>query len=596
MSKLPPPLELIPADAPFDEAQRAWLNGFFNALLTQPRAGAAAALPSVTGKTITLLFASQTGTSESWAKKFAKRLKSAGMAARAMELQSVSPADLAKEALVLVIASTYGEGDPPDACAGFAAELAALEGPLLEHLHYSVLALGDRNYLKFCAFGHGIDAHFARLGAIRIAPVHEVDSGAASEFASWQEVMLKALPDLAGSSPVAESAAEASDASDDHDDSDIPGASRDHPFGATLLSNRRLNHADSDKETRHIVLSLTGAQWQYQPGDALGVWPRNPAAAVHRLIDGLGLAAYAVVIYQRRALSLFETLSAHCEILRMTTAVALRFSREFNDHQLETLLQSDDNQAVANFMHGLDALALARHCANATFTAQTLVDLLPALAPRLYSISSSMTAHPSEVHLTVAQARYEVGAESRNGLASAYLADAERLFNTVPVYLHRNNRFRLPADPTTPIIMIGPGTGIAPFRSFLQERHALQHNTGRSWLFFGDRKAALDFLYQDELEAWLANGTLTRLDTAFSRDAGAKVYVQQRLRERSAELWQWLKDGAAIYVCGDALRMAKDVDAALQEILVKEGHMSEATAQLELRHWGANGRYLRDVY
>jgi sulfite reductase (NADPH) flavoprotein alpha-component len=199
------------------------------------------------------------------------------------------------------------------------------------------------------------------------------------------------------------------------------------------------------------------------------------------------------------------------------------------------------------------------------------------------------------VHLTVALARYQVEEEQRDGLSSTFLARPERLLATVPVYLHKNNRFRLPTDPSVPIIMIGPGTGIAPFRSFLEERAAHRH-TGRTWLFFGDRKKDWDFLYQDELEAWLANGTLTRLDTAFSRDGRDKVYVQQRMAERAAELWAWLSDGASIYVCGDALRMAKDVDAALQGILVSEGRMSEAKAQLELRHWGANGRYLRDVY
>ncbi len=599
MSKVPPPLQLIPADAPFDEAQRAWLNGFFNALLTQPRAGAAApAAPAVSGKTITVASASQTGTAESWAKKTAKRLKSLGMAARAVELQSLSIDDLAKESLLLAVVSTYGEGDPPDACGGFAAALAGAEGPALAGLQFCVLALGDRNYLKFCAFGHSIDEQFVRLGASQIAPVREIDSAAAADFANWQDDMVKLLPPLAGAAalpagtgPVVDSEADA-----DHEESDIAGMSRDHPFGATLLSNRRLNHPESDKETRHVVLSLAGAQWQYQPGDALGVWPRNPAAAVERLIEGLSLAPHAVVMHERRALSLFETLTAHCEILRMTTAVALRFARASGDHELEALLQGDDNDALARFLHGLDALALARRCARITFKPQQLVDLLAPLAPRLYSISSSMRAHPSEVHLTVAQARYQVGAESRDGLASAFLAHEQRLFNTVPVYLHRNNRFRLPSDPTTPVIMIGPGTGIAPFRSFLEERHAEQLPGTRTWLFFGDRRAAYDYLYEDELKAWLADGTLTRLDTAFSRDAGAKVYVQQRLAERSAELWQWLEEGAAIYVCGDALRMAKDVDAALLDILVKEGHMSIAKAQLELRHWGANGRYLRDVY
>jgi sulfite reductase (NADPH) flavoprotein alpha-component len=600
LSQAPPVLQLIPGDAPFDEAQRAWLNGFFNALLTQPRAPQAGGeAQAVSGKTITVLYGSQTGTAESWSKKFAKRLKTQGMAARAVELSSISLSDLAEEQLALVIASTYGEGEPPDSCAAFASQLASQDAPDLSALSFSVLALGDRNYPKFCAFGHAIDEALERLGATRLAPVCEVDSAAAATFASWQDAMVAALKPLAGSNASATSDANALDGSDqgadDHEASDIAGMSRDHPFGATLLSNRRLNHVDSDKETRHVVLSLAGASWRYLPGDALGVWPRNPLALVTRLIDGLGLRQDAVVIVERRPLSLVETLSSHCEISRMTTAVVLRFARHFHDSALENLCQGDDSAALTALLHGLDALTLARRVTGASFTPQLLVDLLPPLAPRLYSISSSSAAHPDEVHLTVALARYEIEQETRDGLSSAFLAHQDRLLATVPVYLHKNNRFRLPSDPTVPIIMIGPGTGIAPFRSFLEERRAA-NLSGRSWLFFGDRKASLDFLYQDELEAYLADGTLSRLDTAFSRDGSDKVYVQQRMLEQGEQLWSWLAEGAFIYVCGDAQRMAKDVDAALQEILVKHGRMSEAKALLELRHWGAIGRYLRDVY
>lgn len=589
------PLELIPSDAPFSESQRAWLNGFFAAILSRPPA--APALAPEPAVVLSILYASQTGTAEGVARKMAKAARARGYGANIEELGQVGVAGLASRTPCLIIASTYGEGDAPDSAQAFAAELSAASGTPCSGIQFAVLALGDRNYPKFCQFGASLDQRLAELGGARLAERIDSDVDVAPAFERWREALWPLLPAAGNAAGSAPASGRSPDAGGDEADEalDAQGWHRERPFAARLIGNRRLNGDDSDKDTRHVALSLKDSGLTYEPGDALGVWPRNGSRQIDALLAATGLTADIAVVQDGVALGLREALAARCELGRLSTAQVIRFAAHFADRELETLAQPDNLAALSAYLDGRDASDLFARPSAAGIDAQTLVDLLPRMAPRLYSISSSQRAHPDEVHLTVGVVRQTASGQKRTGVASGHLSDALFPGASLPVYVHHNARFRLPKDPAVPIIMIGPGTGIAPFRAFLEERGA-RELTGRTWLFFGERRSHCDFLYQDELTAWLQRGTLTRLDTAFSREGKGKNYVQDRMRARAVELWSWISEGASIYVCGDAQRMAKDVDRALVEIFMSEGGFTEASAQLELRHLGANGRYLRDVY
>jgi len=589
----PPVISLLPADAPFSPDQRAWLNGFFAGLLTrlaaQPRPNAAPVAPRLA---VHVAYASQTGTAEGLAKKLNKEAKGKGFDAKAQDLATLSLAALAKLEHVVIIASTHGEGDAPDSVGAFAMELDAAQGTPLQGLEYAVLALGDRNYAKFCHFGKVLDERLAALGATRLAPRVEADGDATAAFATFREQLWPRLdaqaPRESGVAPIA---LEAPDEPEEPEER----WPRTHPLASKLLAKDVLNGADSDKEVRHVVLSLAGSGLQYEPGDALGVWPRQSKALVDAVLAATGLSATAQVVVDGQTLPLAEALATRRELARLSPPTLIKLAKSTGDAGLERLLAPDNGDELQRYLYGRDALDVLERHPKAVTEPQALLDLLPPLAPRLYSISSSLAAFPDEVHLTIATVRYESRGRLRGGVASTWFADALADGDAVSVYVHRNSRFRLPADPGVPVIMIGPGTGIAPFRAFLHHRRA--HGlTGPTWLFFGDRHERCDFLYRYELEAFVARGTLSELDTAFSRDQPAKVYVQDRMLERGRELWQWLQDGAHVYVCGDATRMAKDVDATLQTIIARHGRRSEAQARLDLRTLAAEGRYVRDVY
>ncbi|HLW11675.1 MAG TPA: reductase, partial [Casimicrobiaceae bacterium] len=386
-------------------------------------------------------------------------------------------------------------------------------------------------------------------------------------------------------------------APDEPDEYDEPEErwTRIRPLASKLLGKEVLNGADSDKEVRHVVLSLAGSGLQYEPGDALGVWPRQSATLVDAVLATTRLSAHAQVTIDGQDFSLAEALATRRELAALSSPTLIKLAKLTGDAELERLLAPDNDDELQRYLYGRDALDVLERHAGAVTQPQALIDLLPPLAPRLYSISSSLAAFPDEVHLTIATVRYDARGRRRGGVASTWIADALARGDAAPIYVHRNSRFRLPADPGIPVIMIGPGTGIAPFRAFLHHRRA--HGlSGPTWLFFGDRREHSDFLYRHELEAFVARGTLSRLDTAFSRDQPKKVYVQHRMLEHGRELWRWLQDGAHVYVCGDATRMAKDVDATLQTIIARHGRRSDAQARLELRTLAAEGRYVRDVY
>ncbi len=527
----------IPDNAPFNPAQRQWINGYLAGLFSG-RAQAEAPRPSL--GTLLFLFGSQTGGSASLAKKFAKDATGRGFDAKSLGLDASSPADLASGSRVCIITSTYGDGDMPDNAQAFWDALSADTAPRLENLTFSVLALGDRNYTQFCRAGVLFDERLAALGAKRVLDRVDCDVDEEAKGHKWFADLMGVLaPDSAASNGISP-------------EEKLAGYSKSNPFPAKLKTNRILTGEGSAKETRHFEIVLDGSGLEYEVGDALGVLPMNCPDFVSEILTAAGLeGGETVTLKDGSALSVREALTSKFDL--------------------------------SPFIAKLPE----------TLGAEELVSSLRPLQHRLYSISSSPKAHPGEVHLTVGIVRYELEGKARKGVCSTFLAD--RASDTVPVFVHKSPGFRLPADTSKPVIMIGPGTGIAPFRAFLEERRATAPES-RNWLFFGDQHAATDFLYQEQLGEMFSEGVLTHLDTAFSRDQEKKIYVQDRMLEKAAQLWTWLNDGAHLYVCGDAKRMAKDVDGMLHQIIREQGELSEENAKAYVARMKIEKRYQRDVY
>lgn len=581
-------IAFLPESAPFTPAQRFWLDGFFAGLLTQ---SVAVQAPPEQKPSLTVLFASQTGTAESLARKLAKTAKGQGFQARALELGEFDLAGVAALGQVAVIASTHGEGEPPDSAAAFAQAMKAAEGMPLAGLSYAVLALGDSNYARFCRFGADMDECFARLGATRLLERMECDGDTDAPFKAFRETFMKVVNQ---SAPGGAQAIEIPQP-DEEEDGEAQTWSRKRPFPAKLLYKVNLNGPKSDKETRHVEIAIDGAELPYEPGDALGVMPQNSPETVAAVLAVSRLDGGVPVEIDGATLPLQEALTRRLEIGKLTQPTVIKFQVFAESARLAQVLEPDNVEDRNAYLWGRELIDLLVEHPRVAISPQELADMLPRLAPRLYSIASSPKAHPGQVHLTIATVRYESHGRPRGGVASTWVADWISQGGDIPVYVHRNTRFRLPEDGETPVIMIGPGTGIAPFRAFLEERRAVGA-AGRNWLFFGDRRAAHDFLYREELEGFKRDGLLTRLDAAFSRDGPDKVYVQHLMRENAAELWRWIRDGAHIYVCGDASAMARDVNDALCGIIAAEGRMSDAEAKLEVGQLTAARRYCRDVY
>lgn len=590
----------IPSSAPFTAEQRAWLNGYLAAFFPDTEAGPSAPdKPEKPAEPFLVMYGSQTGTAEQLAKRVAKEATARGFAPRVLELNAYTSVDFARETRLAVITSTWGDGDPPDNAAGFWQHLNSPAAPRLDHLNYSVLALGDRNYSEFCGAGKKFDERLAGLGARRVHPRADCDTDYEASVSSWLEGLWPALKStespsgnghVISGSPPAEVVVAAAD-------SKAPPFSRSHPFPARLVTNRKLNGAGSAKDTRHFEISLEGSGLAYEVGDALGVMPTNCLGLVGELLQALGFdGEEAVREPSGSETSLRGALHRCYQITRPGGSLLQAIAERSGDAELRSLIDPSRKADLEKFLHGREIIDLLLAHSAARFTPGEFVGLLAKLQPRLYSISSSPKAHPGQVHLTVAAVRYESHGRARQGVCSTFLADRVELNATpVPVFVQTSHGFRLPGDLAKPVIMIGPGTGIAPFRAFLEERRATAA-TGRNWLFFGDQQAEQDFLYRDELAAMQADGTLTRLDTAFSRDQAEKIYVQTRMLEQAAELWRWLEEGAHLYVCGDAKRMAKDVDAALHRVIEREGGRSAEQAAEYVQQLKAAKRYQRDVY
>ena len=572
---------LIPESAPFTAEQRAYLNGFFAGLFS--RANVATASPQHPATIpLSILFGSQTGNAEALAKRAANEARKLGFAPAVHDLASYAAEGLLSERRLLVIASTYGDGDPPDSAKPFWERIRNGTAPTITDLKYAVLALGDSSYPKFCAFGKAVDERLEAMGGKRAHPRLDCDVDFDTPFAQW---IVTALQSLSGSANGA---------------TQVPSAptqpatlnaqpleyGRSNPFPAPLITNRKLNGPGSLKDTRHFELSLEGSGLEYEVGDALAVRPCNCPVLVDELICALGCSGTDAL----NGVSVHHALLRDYEITRVPAALVKAAGERCGDRDLLQLTGADLNK----FVRGMDVLDFIRRFPEAKFCAAD-VALLKKLPPRLYSISSSLKAHPGQVHLCVGIVRAEFGGRPRKGVCSTFLADRVEDGATVPVFVHHNKNFRPPTDASTPMVMIGPGTGIAPFRAFLEERRAIGAK-GKNWLFFGDQHATTDFLYRDEIEAMLRDGALTRLDTAFSRDQAEKIYVQQRMAEHANELFAWLEEGAHFYVCGDASRMAKDVDRALHQVIETAGGRTPEQAADYVRQLSAAKRYQRDVY
>ncbi len=651
----------LPESAPFSLDQRMWLNGFLaglaNGLIPSAPPAVAPALP------VLVLYASQSGTAEGLAHAFADKLKAAAFAngspaePRVACMQTYKDIAWATEKTILLLTSTWGDGDMPDNGVAFWEWLKSPEAPALAHVSYAVFALGDKTYTRFCQAGKNLDSRFAELGAKRMLPLCECDTDYEAKAEEWMahargalEPLAAALGGSGGSSgsngssgdsvpasatlshpattgpavigangsahaPANGSAGAMNGASANGSvavGASVNGAhgangtakaapahSRKNPFPAALLENHPLNAKGSAKDTRHIALSLLGSGLEYRAGDALGVQPRNCYELVDRVILSLNcLGNEKIALEGGEEVALRAALLNRLDLRRGSEKLLrrlLEICRNGGEQRRLRELTSGDGEKLKAYLAERDLLDVLEDFPHTRIEAQDLAVTLPKLAPRLYSIASSPKENPGEVHLTIGVVRYLSDGRLRRGVTSTFLAERVPLGLTVPVFVQPSAHFGLPADGKTPIIMVGPGTGVAPFRAFLQERRA-NGDAGKNWLFFGDQRRRFDYLYSEEFSGMQTAGHLSRLDLAFSRDQEEKVYVQDRMLERSKELYAWLEEGAHFYVCGDAKRMAKDVEAALLHVIAKESGKGPDEAKAYLEKLKEGKRYQRDVY
>ncbi|CEI81442.1 Sulfite reductase [NADPH] flavoprotein alpha-component [Oceanobacillus oncorhynchi] len=586
------------------ETQQIWLGGYLSALQSAGAVPAAPVAEAVTAQLptaavteaspveVTVLFGSQTGNCQGLATEVSGKLKEKGMKVTLASMADFKPNKLKNLQNLLVVISTQGEGDPPDTALQFHEFLHGRRAPKLEDLNYSVLALGDSSYELFCETGRQFDERLAELGGNRIIDRVDCDLDYDEAAEEWLENVLNKLSEsqeTAQAPTIAEAAAAV--------ETQASAFSRTNPFEAEIFESLNINGRGSNKETYHMELSLEGSNLEYEPGDSIGIYPENDPVIVEELIKETGWAPNELIPVNKKGdeVPLQEALQKNYEITVLTKPLLKKIAEFTQIPELQQLLEQGNEEAVTEYIYGRDLLDLIRDYQIKDLPAKEFIALLRKMPPRLYSVASSYKANPEEVHLTVGAVRYQTYGRERSGVCSVQCADRKEPGQTLSVYVHKNPNFKLPADPDKPIIMIGPGTGIAPFRSFVEEREIMEAN-GKSWLFFGDQHFVTDFLYQTDWQRWLKSGVLSKVDVAFSRDKAEKVYVQHRMLEQSKELYEWLKEGAVVYVCGDEKNMASDVHDTLVTILEREGNLSTEDAQHYLMEMQQEKRYQRDVY
>ncbi|ELQ6037430.1 NADPH-dependent assimilatory sulfite reductase flavoprotein subunit [Cronobacter sakazakii] len=573
----------------FTPTQLAWLSGYFWGMVNQQPGAAVMQKPAAPASVITLISASQTGN----ARRVAEALRDDLLAVQ-LNVNLVNAGDykfkqIAQEKLLIVVASTQGEGDPPEEAVALHKFLLSKKAPKLDGTAFAVFGLGDTSYEHFCQAGKDFDTRLAELGAERLLDRVDADVEYQAAAQAWRQRVVDVLKARVPKEAPSQAAITASGAVNLVDSTPY---TKESPLTATLSVNQKITGRHSEKDVRHIEIDLGDAGLRYQPGDALGVWYQNDPALVQELLELLWLKGDEPVTVGEKTLPLSEALQWHFELTVNTAAIVENYATLTRSEALLPLV--GDKAKLQDYAARTPIVDMVRF-APAQLEADQLLGLLRPLTPRLYSIASSQAEVENEVHITVGVVRFDIEGRARAGGASSYLADRLEEDGEVRVFIEHNDNFRLPATPETPVIMIGPGTGIAPFRAFMQQREA-DGATGKNWLFFGNPHFTEDFLYQVEWQRYVKEGLLTRIDLAWSRDQDHKIYVQDKIREQGAELWRWIQEGAHLYVCGDANRMAKDVEQALLEVIAAYGGMDAEAADEYLSELRVERRYQRDVY
>ncbi|KIC99477.1 NADPH-dependent assimilatory sulfite reductase flavoprotein subunit [Hafnia alvei] len=573
----------------FSPHQLAWLSGYFWGMVNQQPGTVAVTPAPAAAASITVISASQTGNARRVAEQLRDDLTAAGLGVTLVNAGDYKFKQIAQEKLLLVVASTQGEGEPPEEAVALHKYLFSKKAPQMAGTAFAVFGLGDTSYENFCQTGKDFDARLAELGGERLFDRADADVDFKSAAEAWRKQIVDVLKQRVPQATAAQTQVSVAGSVAQIVSSPY---SKESPLTASLAVKQKITGRNSDKDVRHIEIDLGESGLSYQPGDALGVWYHNDPDLVEEIIGLIWRTGDETVTLNDQTMTLREALTERLELTQNTTVIVEKYAALSRDEHLIELLA--DKHQLQQYAQTTPLPDMIRQ-APADLDADQLVALLRPLTPRLYSIASSQEEVGSEVHITVGVVRYEVDGRARTGGASGYLADRLEEDGELRVFIEHNDNFRLPANPQTPVIMIGPGTGIAPFRAFIQQR-AAEGAEGLNWLFFGNPHFTEDFLYQVEWQRFVKDGVLSRIDLAWSRDQKHKVYVQDKLREQGAEVWRWIEQGAHIYVCGDANRMAKDVEQALLELLAEHGGMDAEQADEFLSELRVERRYQRDVY